>query len=440
VDHRELERHRPPLRWVAGTRPALALAAILAPIALLLWDIAHGGYGLWNDFASYWLAGKLVAAGHSPYDLTALARLGHREGIVFQAGTGYSYPLPFAVAMVPLSELPFQVAAVTFTAVSLLVFGLAVSGWLRDPWVFRAGPLPTILAAFLAGCYPPVLGSAFFGQANLLVFGALALGIRAWARSGTTSSLVGGAWIGLGGIVKVAPLALVVPALVARRVAGALGVIGGACAALLLAVLLAPFGAAGMGGLGGLLMPDPYWTNQSLNGFVSRLTMRTERTTPLLPHLDPALVGGLLLGTLAIATLAVLLLGRRSCARWDGYALGIGLTLVAASAGAPKNSFWNQVPALLGVGLLLTSTVVGRRLDRVTRTLLVAWFGLALVQRWVDSLADATLRGMGPAGALLSSAAFYSLIMLWVAIGREVLGGGRDQFGRGYASGEAVTT
>lgn len=410
---------------LAGSMPALALAAMLAPAAVMVGGIARGGYGLWNDFASYWLAGKLVAAGHTPYDLAALVRLGRAEGIVFQAGTGYSYPLPFAVAMVPLAALPFVVAALTFTVLSLVVFGLAVAAWLRDPRVFRAPPAVMLLAAFAAGAYPPVHGSAFFGQANLLVVGALALGVRAWAGADATRGLMGGIWIGLGGIVKVAPLVLVVPCALAGRTRDLLGIGLGAGGAMLIAVALAPFGLASMDRLGQLGEPDPYWTNQSINGFVSRLTMRTERTVPLLPQVDPALLGGLLLGLLAVATLLVLGLRRRELASWDGFALAVGLTLVAAVAGAPKNSFWNHVPALLGAGILVAPTALRRGLDTSGRWLLAVWFGLALVQGWVDSLPGEQLRAIGPSSALLSSAALVGLLALWGALARQLVRRGK---------------
>lgn len=44
----------------------LALAAVLGPVVSLLDGLREGSHGLWNDFASYWLAGKLVAGGTHP--------------------------------------------------------------------------------------------------------------------------------------------------------------------------------------------------------------------------------------------------------------------------------------------------------------------------------------------------------------------------------------
>ncbi|HJX68023.1 MAG TPA: hypothetical protein VJ258_04780, partial [Candidatus Limnocylindrales bacterium] len=108
---------------------ALAIAAVAVP--LLGWAfwalVLHLGA---NDFHDYWLAGKLILQGQSPYDSAALAETARREGLSFLVGGGYSYPLPFAVAMVPFALLPFAVAVAAFGAVSLVLFGLTVAAWL----------------------------------------------------------------------------------------------------------------------------------------------------------------------------------------------------------------------------------------------------------------------------------------------------------------------
>ncbi|CAN5769969.1 hypothetical protein BH20CHL8_BH20CHL8_06490 [soil metagenome] len=401
--------------------PILGLAAILPPIVLFAASIADGGHGLWNDFTSYWLAGRLVAAGETPYDIAALAALGAREGIAFEVGTGYSYPLPFAVAMVPLSALSFTLAASLFTAASLLLFGLAVASWLRDERVWRAGPAVTLGAALAAGLYTPVHRSLFFGQANLLVFAGLALGVRLWLGGDRRRDVIGGIWIGLVGIVKVAPLALALPLLLARRVAGLVGIGAGAAGAMLVAAALAPSGLLGMDRLVRLGEPDPYWTNQSINGFASRLTIGSDRVVAILPGVDARLLGSVLLVLFGIATMVVLVRSRRLLEPSVWIGLAIALALVAATAGAPKNSFWNQVPALIGAGLLLAPITGGQAvLRRSELALLAAWYGLAMLQWWLDSLSIG-LRSFGPAGTVLSSAALYGVIALWAAIGSRML-------------------
>lgn len=397
----------------------LALAAMIGPAVTLL-GIRWGSHGLWNDFASYWLAGKLVAAGHTPYDLTALARLAVREGIQFQPGTGYSYPLPFAVLMVPLATLPFTLAASLFTAVSVLVFGWAIASWLSDQRTFAGGRRMALVVALSAGFYPPVGGSVFFGQANLLVLGVLALGVKRWMHPDGGADWWGGVAIGVAGIVKAVPLALILPALLARRLGGVAGILAGAGASMAAALLVAPFGLGGVGRLVEMGAPDPFWTNQSLNGFISRLTLRNERTIPFLRGLDPTVAAWVIFTLFTIVTLTVLWRARDRLAVRQGYWLAIGFTLVAAVIATPKNSFWNQLPALVGVGLLIAADPRHWRAG-LTRWLVVAWYGMALVQLLVDSLSGDTLQSWGPLGALLSSAAVVGLLALWLALGCALL-------------------
>ncbi len=405
-------------RGLAGraSGPLIFVASLAFPAKSLADGLLSGGAnGMWNDFASYWLAGKLVWSGHTPYDLIALARLGHQQGVVFQAGTGYSYPLPFAIAMVPLGWLPFGTAGLIFSLLSLLVFGLAVTAWLSDRRLFDGSPLMAVGLALLAGMYPPVTGSVYFGQANLLILGLLVAGVRLLLAE-SKHPATGGAAFGLAGIVKLAPLALVAPIVIARRWRASIGLVGSALGAFVAAVLIAPFAWSQMGRLLELGVADPYWTNQSLNGFASRLVFRTEQSVPPFPNASPALIGWgamLLLGAL---TLGAMFWRRRRLAGWDGFALALAMTLVAATAGAPKNSFWNHVPALVAAGLILAVPGWRHGAWRVAiSTLLVSWFLLALGQRWIDELNDAGLRAIGPASAFLTSLALYSLIVLWLA-------------------------
>jgi len=414
-------RPMPETQALLNSRPVLAFAALLGPVLTLLASIRWGSPGLWNDFASYWLAGKLVATAHTPYDLTALVRLGAHEGIVFQAGTGYSYPLPFAVLMVPLSAMPFALAASLFTAVSVLVFGWAVASWLGDNRIFSGGRVTTLVAALLAGFYPPVTGSVFFGQANLLVIGALAFGVKRWLHSDGRADWWGGVAIGLAGVVKVVPLALVLPMGLGRRIGGIAGILAGAGGAMAAALIVAPFGLASAGGLLQLGAADPYWTNQSLNGFISRLTIQNERADPFLRGLDPTVTAWIVLGLFAFFTVAVLWRARDRLAVRQGNWLAIGFTLVAAIIAAPKNSFWNHVPALVGIGLLIAAVDRGQGRDALRRGLMLAWYATALVQLMVDRLSGATLQAWGPIGAVLSSAALVGLVALWLALGRALL-------------------
>jgi len=96
----------------------------------------------------------------------------------------------------------------------------------------------------------------------------------------------------------------------------------------------------------------------------------------------------------------------------------MGLALVAATAAAPKDSFWDHVPALIGAGLLLSVPGWQRgRWRRPLMGLLVGWFVLALGQVAVDQLDGATGGSGGPVSGYLTSLGLYGLVMLWMAIG-----------------------
>ncbi len=89
----------------------IAFAAALAGLAIT----AHGlndyaARPLGSDFASFFAAGRLTLAGHSPYDQIALQKM---EQALFGANTGFysfSYPPIFLLPMTVLAHLPYRAA------------------------------------------------------------------------------------------------------------------------------------------------------------------------------------------------------------------------------------------------------------------------------------------------------------------------------------------
>ncbi len=243
----------------ASRLPWLTVLAVSVPGARLLIDVAGAIPGRFNDYHAYWLAGRLVAAGGDPYDRAALVELAQREGLEFLVGTGYSYPPPFALLMVPLAALPFDVSAALFSAVSLMAFGIVIAALVQ--------PLrrPAVLA-FAAGAYPPVAGSLFIGQANLLVFGLLALGFLFLRQEALVTGL---AWGGAA-VIKLVPIGLLVPLALARQRQIVLTFLGSVGLYLVLAALAVARTSGGTAAMLTLLEPDSYWTNQSLNGVLTR--------------------------------------------------------------------------------------------------------------------------------------------------------------------------
>lgn len=411
-------------RLVSGSTAQLALLAVVVPVAVWLIAAAVAPSLLYNDFHSYWYAGRLLAGGSSPYDLAALRALAAEEGDVFLVGTGFSYPLPFAVAMVPFSTMPFNEAVALFNAISLAVFAAAVVGWLRR---FHAPASMARLraAAVLAGAFPPLVGSVLNGQANLLVAAALAAGIALVLERSPVRSVMGGVVVGLATVVKLVPGALAVPLWISGRRHLAVGVVAGFGIPLGLAAVALPNAALDSGKLVALFRPDPYFTNQSLNGFVSRLVEGTDRMTALAPGaFDPAPVVAILTMGLAGATAGILWRARKRLRTTDGLAVALALTLVAATAGAPKTSFWNTALLLVAFGLFLQAAAPDLRvgaLDRVDRRLLLASMATAFLQPlvWVvGPLSPGTAAGLV---VILGSLSLYGSLALWWLLGRRLL-------------------
>jgi hypothetical protein len=407
-----------------GELPRLSCLAMAAPALMLVLETLLGDPWRFNDYYVYWLAGKIVTSGGNPYDFSLLTDFAAADGRAFRLGGPYSYPPPFALLMIPLSALPFELSAWIFSFVSLAVFGLAVAILLCwTPVVGRLDRRTRAWAALLAGGYPPISGSLVMGQANLLVFGSLAVGffllLARGDRPRASRELVAGAALGLAAIVKLVPLLLVVPLLLARQWAAAAALLGASGAALALALVAAPDAFGGALSLTVLFEPDSYWTNQSVNGLVSRLLSDSDRTRALAPELLP-IVLAVAAGTTLLALLTTAVLWRsRTCLRSTaGLGLGLALALVAGSAGAPKNSIWNHTPALLAVWIVLWlgEPAGSASLKRVERGLLAAWMASAFIHQVIGRLPAALDQAWAGPSTLLVSCALFGLLGLWLLI------------------------
>jgi alpha-1,2-mannosyltransferase len=173
--------------------------------------------------------------------------------------------------MVPLALLPFGAAAALFGVASVAAFALTVA-WGATQWFPGAGHRRRVALAVVAGLHPPVYGSVAMGQANLVLLPLLAYG-AALAVAGTTAAgrFRGGLAAGLAAVVKLVPAVWIVPLALGRRFGATAGIAVAAGVAMVVAIVLVPWGVAGSGGLASLLEADPFYTNQSINGFVSRL-------------------------------------------------------------------------------------------------------------------------------------------------------------------------
>jgi hypothetical protein len=404
-------------------KPSLALIAMAPPLVMLTLQYLTGNSWRFNDFYAYWLAGRLVAGGQNPYDLAAFAELARAVGIPSVVGGGYSYPPLFAVLMVPLAALPLETAGWIFTIGSALTFGSTVAVLLRaTPALATATWRRCALVALAMGAYPPITTSLVIGQVNLLVLGLLVFALRGGASR--PRLIAAGLALGLAASIKLVPGVLLVPIVLARRWQPAVGMLVAVALSLIYAALVAPQALRGSGSLAALFEPDPYWTNQSVNGFASRLLLDSDRTHAIWPDVVPTQpVTATLTALLAVATGWTLWRARRALVSQRALDLVLALVLVAATAGAPKTSFNNHAPALLAAWLLLARPATGLAsgLQTVDRWLLGGWLAGALVWVTLEPVRDPFDGALGALRSVITSSALYGLLCLWIVLRRQLL-------------------
>jgi hypothetical protein len=317
-------------------------------------------------------------------------------------GSGYSYPLFFAELLRPLGLLEPHLAADIFAVISLVAIVIAV-GLLLGSWTGMR-PAVVILAGAIGGLFPPLIGSLYFGQANLLVLVPLALAFRSRVPEGM---------VALAATVKLYPASGLIASIVRRRWAALAGAIA------LLAVLLAVPQALNRGSLlprsGYFLGPDTYWSNESINGFLSRLALPSTWTRPPLPGLPVEALLLTLAGLLLIAVVAISIrVGGRP------YAGCLALSLWLGSVVAPKNSLWNFTPLLLGIAFAFPR-LRHRPLPLVAGA--AGWLMIE-VQAQLDSARETVYRS-DPILTWLSSLGLYGALLIGAVIAWTLLTPGR---------------
>jgi hypothetical protein len=347
--------------------------------------------GQLNDFYDYWAAGVLLNRGGNPYDVRALAAVQQAAGIHIETGTGYSYPLFFAHVMRPLALLPPATAAAIFSILSLVALALAIAIVLQS--LPRLGWPLAVGGGVVAGLFPPVIGSLYFGQANLIVLPLLAIAYR---------GAIPGVMLGVASAIKLYPVGGFVAALTARPPRW--GVIASGIPVLGALLLLQSGSAAGSfsGRISYFLGRDTYWSNESINGWLSRLGMDSTWTHAPLRGLPVEAVMLTLVLVLSAATVLVLL--RAPGRPWHG---ALALSLWLGVVCAPKNSLWNFTPLLLAIAFSFTR-LAGR--SWLLALGVLGWLLIEL-QAQLDGV-RATVYQASPALAWLSSVGLYGALLL----------------------------
>lgn len=158
-------------------------------LLLLILSVLFGAISLWivryvdtvdSDFFSFWLAGQVVQQGQSPYDVKVWIEGHQNHHADWISDPTFLYPLPFAIVMVPLSQLALPVAYAIWVSISQwILFGSTI--WLlrlfRDKARFFILPVFAGLALFRP-VFPLLLNGQIASLLLLWVLLSLALFVR----------------------------------------------------------------------------------------------------------------------------------------------------------------------------------------------------------------------------------------------------------------------
>jgi hypothetical protein len=366
------------------------VAALIAAWCAGIYLATHQMEGLFNDFAFYWAGARMLAHGRNPYDVAAMRGILDQVGLHPASALGYSYPLAFAYLMVPLGLLPPLVAGAIFSLVSLTAFGLAVAALFAPLENLSWAEL--LILAYGAGSFVPVTGSLRMGQVNLLVLLLLALALRGVAPAGS---------IVAASAIKLYPVVGLLALLPRGRKGLVRLLLGGAAFAALVLVpnLVAGFRPQMLE----MFTPDAYYTNESINGFLSRLAGAAWHTAPALApglHVEPLMV--LVAAVLGMLTFAAVLLTRGR--PWAGC---LALLLAYAVVAAPRNSLWDFAPILIAMAWCWSLV----RARPLLGAVLAAGWALIQVQQTIYDFGPDPQMGRAWLG-LLGSTALYGALLL----------------------------
>jgi hypothetical protein len=151
------------------------LAAILVGVSPAVMDWGR----MFPDFICYWAAGKILAAGGSPYDPALQARVQgeygwdrQRDGLGLYDYLPFYYPPWFGLLFVPLLPLGFAGARTAW-------YFLNLEGALLGGYLLSGVPgVPRRLPLWLAPLFLFTLASVLLGQTAIFVFFVLALSWR----------------------------------------------------------------------------------------------------------------------------------------------------------------------------------------------------------------------------------------------------------------------
>jgi alpha-1,2-mannosyltransferase len=250
----------------SSTRPAvrrvvIAIAGCAALVALGAW-IGHL-YGGMIDLRVYRMGGSVLLHGDSLYDAQLPG-----------SGLPFTYPPFSAIAMIPLAAVPWGVALVTWTTISVLsITALWRTSLPKTFWSFitpRKRTAVLVALTVLSLLLEPVWQTIQFGQINLLLTAMILLDLVR-----PDNARLRGFWLGVTIGVKLTPLPFLALLAVTKQWRALRNAVLGLLATMAIGFAIVPhqswrywtdviLDANRVGGL-------TYTGNQSFNGFLHRI-------------------------------------------------------------------------------------------------------------------------------------------------------------------------
>ena len=351
----------------------ILLLGVLAHLLLQLgpiWpDVRDNRSG--RDFASYYYALQATSHDMDPYNTGQLTQLAEADGTRHSVNP-YFYPPPFLFTMVWASGLDLHAAYVGMLFVNELLLAACLGVMVLG---FEVS-LPVV--ALILAAWTPIPDHARMGQANLLALLPALLGL--WAARRRES--LGGALIGVAGMLKMSPALFLIHLAMQRRWKAVAAAVGTAVALSLAALPLVPLDQQ----IRFYTRILPGFGTGDYNGLTVPITLPANHSWPdLLNRAFPS--GGDLLSPTAQALSNVSLLGSLALWAWwfrgpqpprqEALALGaLSLLMVAL----PVYTYEHHL-----VFLILMAGAVGTAATTVRRKILfgICFFFLAWPLDWL---------------------------------------------------------
>ncbi|HET9847796.1 MAG TPA: glycosyltransferase family 87 protein [Candidatus Dormibacteraeota bacterium] len=252
------------------TASKAALVALVALVGTVYAVVVLNAVPPHPDLDVYLRAGKDLAEGRPLYD-------------AFVNGSGdpalryaFIYPPLFAIVMLPFLLLPAALAPIAWLVVTHGALALTFVIVFRR---LRANQLVVLLSLLITLAFYPLWVDASQAQANLPILLLVTLGMVGISEGKSRA----GIWLGVAAALKLTPGLLLIWLLVERRFRAAALMVAGFLGVTALAALLRPadsltYARSVAPQLAG---GTAYWSNQSIEGVISRLFTMNPYTTPL---------------------------------------------------------------------------------------------------------------------------------------------------------------